>query len=137
MRRASLVIAALLLVACSDTPPGATTSASAPRHSGPRINTSAAPITSAEPSQPPIRKSPGKGPVVDGASLEVRPFVSRITTTDPLHLAIQLVPETPIGKDHPWLTEMFNLDEALATFEYEVVPLVGDGKKIRGRKGTE
>ncbi len=144
MSRTLVVLALLVLAACADSrDDGTTTSTSTasaqgrPRPSGPRIDTSAAPITSAEPSQPPIRQSPGPGPLVDGTALEVRPFVSRITTNEPLHLAIQLVSDTPIKDGHPFLSETVDLDQMLETFEYEVAPLVGDAKKVRGRKGTQ
>ncbi|NUO50826.1 MAG: hypothetical protein HOV80_18390 [Polyangiaceae bacterium] len=122
-----VVLAALLVAACADPSPGGAGSASAarPRSSGPRIDTTPAPITSAAPSQPPIRPSPGPGPVVDGTALEVRAFVSRITNSDPLHLAIQLVPGEPIE------------DEMLASLVYEIAPLVGDTKTIRGRKRAD
>jgi hypothetical protein len=142
MPRTLVVLALLVLAACADSRDGgaSTSSASAegrPRPSGPRINTSAAPITSAEPSQPPIRQSPGPGPLVDGAALEVRAFVTRITTNDPLHLAIQLVSDQPIKDGHPFLSESVAFDEMLASLTYEALPLVGDGKNVSGRKGPD
>lgn len=81
-----------------------------------------------------IRDASSPGETKDGAGLASRLFVSRVTATDELHVALQLRPEQPIGKDHPWTQETIDLADAPSQLRFELsgpggkVTLQGDGK---------
>lgn len=147
MRTWTSLLPFVLVVACSS--PGgvgdkSTASAPPPDRSSPAprgSNTARAPrapddgnqaqpekITSA------IRDASSPGETKDGATLASRVFVSRITSKDELHVALELRPEQPIGKDHPWVQETIDMAEAPSQLRFEIsgpggkVTLQGEGK---------
>lgn len=69
---------------------------------------------------PLVRDNATIGPFADGAAVEVRAFISRLTTKDPILLAVKLRPEKPLGEGHPWLEEDIDVAAALAQLTFEV-----------------
>jgi len=115
--------ALLALVACADP-----SSASAPS------GTAAAPASATAPSAaapakrwPAVRDNASAGAFASGAALDVRAFVSRLTTDDPIYLAIRLRSEQPLEKGHPWHTETVDWTTELPKLAIEID---GPGGKV-------
>ncbi len=85
-------------------------------------SSTAASSTSATPAKvwPAIRDNTAVGPFQSGAALEVRAFVSRLTPTDPILIAVKLRPEKPLENGHPWLEETIDLTGVLPNLRFEV-----------------
>lgn len=79
-----------------------------------------APVAAPAPQQSAIRENASVGPAQGDASLELRLFVSKLTTKDSVRLAFRWRPSTPIGRDHPWFQETIGWSEALDGLRFEI-----------------
>src|SRR5262245_44980072 len=86
----------------------------------PKPKSTSAPLPPPAPEQLPIRDNSTDSAMKFGASVRVRLFVSTLTRDDPLRFGFQLVPETPITKDHPWLSEQVDLTDVEASLVFEI-----------------
>ena len=81
-----------------------------------------------------IRDASSPGETKDGAALASRLFMSRVTSKDELHVALELRPDQPIGKDHPWIQETIDGAEVPSQLRFEIsgpdgkVTLQSEGK---------
>ncbi len=128
MRRSSLLITlGFALTSCGDpsgsrSSSGGTSASSAEPSAQGSVPAAPSSSASARPARafPAIRDNSSVGSFTSGAALEVRAFVSRLTTKDSILVAIKLRPEKPLDQGHPWYEETFDWSEALTTLRVEV-----------------